>query len=314
MIFLFNFFISLLCKKTELKVFIIIFLILVMKSYQEIPPSIDELHQWNENKLINPRTNRKISTKSKIYKCLEKSHMTLNTRSYTWIDCHDNIEPITLDVIWTLKDKVKIKGTINDEEMIYYLDESEIVRGIKITSLIQMKKYNFIKHPITNKVISNDIFDLAEKKYAELLQEKKIDKIEKVVFISIDQKALDVFQKLSLKTFFIDHNEFLESLQSNSSLRKLNNEIKDFFQQNLPVELKKELYPLTGTPFNKSPDELNNLTNLQFKNYILDDMNTILKNGPDNQMLKYIIVGSLALVIPKIKEIYGDGFAFSFTI
>lgn len=288
-----------------------------MKTYLVEPVKIKELSQWEANKKINPRSGRKIKSTSKIYKYLEKELIKYKLRQkkeYTWIDCYDEKEPITLDIIWKLKNNKKIKGEIEDNDMIYYKDSFDLIRGFKIISLIRMFDNNYKNHPVTNDIIPEHVFKSAQEKYKVLVKENKIQDITKNVIVALDKKALNVFQKLSLDTFFIDHLEFLNSLNINGKMYKFNNEFKDIFNENLDEITKKTIYPPSGKPFNKKYDELCKMDNDTFKHYILDELNILLQNGSDNQMLKYIIVGTLGLVIPKIREIYGDGFSFSFNI
>lgn len=289
-----------------------------MKTYLEEPVKLSELKKWISDKNKNPRSGRKIKSTSRIYKYLEEKWNEYNSKrnieEFTWKDCKDDKEPITLDIIWEIKDSKKIKGEINENEMIYYQDKNKMVRGFLVSSLIRMKDMNCHKHPITNEFIPESVFEIASIKYKKLTDLNMIEKIEENVIIDIDKKALSVFQKLSLDTFFIDHLEFVNSLTNKSQLIKLNSEIKDFYDKNLDEKTKLKLHPPSGIAFNKDSSELDNLSVDDIKHYILDEMNFILTNGPKNHMVKYIIVGSLAIVIPKIKEIYGDGFSFSFMI
>ena len=49
-----------------------------MDKFKNNPVTINELNEWNKNKLENPRTNRKIKNESRLYNYLNKKYNELN--------------------------------------------------------------------------------------------------------------------------------------------------------------------------------------------------------------------------------------------
>ena len=72
-------------------------------SYYKIEPTNEELVKWSNNRLINPRTGRKITKQGKIYKLLDQIYNSKDLpKSIEIIDTYSqfrnkNIDPILLE-------------------------------------------------------------------------------------------------------------------------------------------------------------------------------------------------------------------------
>jgi len=101
-------------------------------------------------------------------------------------------------------------------------------------------------------------------------------------------------------------------LLDKTKLLKFNHEIKDIWIQNLTQEQRNEISikPL----FVKDKEELLKYKLEDIQKYLLENMKTVLKCNNENLsfMIFYILVGSLGIVIPEIKEAYSNvSFSFS---
>ena len=115
------------------------------------------------------------------------------------------------------------------------------------------------------------------------------------------------FQKLSNHSIFIDYTEFLELELGH--LHKLEYELKEFYYQNLSLDIRIQIDKKDGKLlFNNKPDLEENL-----KKYLIKNMNSILDNIDDEMKVfsYYIIVGALSLVISEVKDNYPN-YSFSF--
>ena len=129
--------------------------------------------------------------------------------------------------------------------------------------------------------------------------------------ITLKDKALDIFQKFSCISIFID-SEWFTRLEK-SKLLKFNYELRDFYNQNFSESQKNDI--CTRKLFVKSEDNFTNNTKEEVLSYLLDEIDALLSVNKEElkYMSNYILVGALGIVIPQIKELYPD-FSFSFTV
>lgn len=288
--------------------------------YIDNPVSINELKEWEKDKLINPRTKRKLKPNSIIIKYLESEYSKIknnesfiqkqhnqkiiqkeiqvkaepiqqNDKLYKIEDSIDDKDPISLSYFWKQNGDKKEIVHENPNSLILYKDGNGFIRCFEKESLEYMKSYNITKHPITQETIPNEVFLLVNKK--DIIKEK-----------TIEDYALGVFNKFNELSIFIDSELFVNLNKQN--LLKLSYEMKDLYQQNFSNSQKLEFSqePL----FNKSPQQLHNMDTKDIQRYLLQNMEIILniKNNNIKNMAFYILVGALSIVIPKIKEIYPD--------
>jgi hypothetical protein len=302
------------------------------KSIKINPLTDDELILWNSNQLVNPRTNRKINKDCLTYAILKREYykMILRNKEKQMFNinpkpnietieikdeepeissleklekillCMDDRDPISMNIFWSEKNNIKtIVYPLEDlDNLVFYNDIKNNLRCLEKETLKYLKTYNITKHPVTNELIPEELF-------------KNIISINlEEIKLSINELALDVFQLFTKKSIFISHESFM--LLDKTKLLKFNHEIKDIWIQNLTQEQRNEISikPL----FVKDKEELLKYKLEDIQKYLLENMKTVLKCDNKNLsfMIFYILVGSLGIVIPEIKESYSDvSFSFS---
>ena len=270
-----------------------------------------ELIKWKSNPILNPRTNRNIKEKGKIYKYLQhryniefsilESSEKINENSYSLIDSVDDKDPISLAVFW-IEESGKKKIIYSDiSVLILYKDSHNLIRCFERESLEYLKAHNINKHPITLDDIPEYVINKIKAK--NLDEDKKLQ--------TLNDLALEIFQKFSSLSIFIDSELFINL--NKEKLMKFNYEIKDIYKQNFSQEQLKEIS--NKILFSKSNHELETMSIDEIKKYLLLEIDNLLsvKKEELKYMCKYILVGTLSIVIPVIREMYPD-FCFSFLI
>jgi hypothetical protein len=128
---------------------------------------------------------------------------------------------------------------------------------------------------------------------------------------TLNEIALEIFQKFSTLSIFIDSEWFMDL--DKEKLIKFNYEIGDMYKQNFSGLQLKEIS--NRILFSKGNHELETMSINEVQNYLLLDMDDLLsvKKEELKYMCNYLLVGSLSVVIPDIREMYPD-FCFSFSI
>ena len=270
--------------------------------FNKIPLKIDELVNWIQEPLINPRTCKTIKYDGCIYKQINKAYLKNKINVDKLIDlinCHDDRDLISKTLFWVenngLKTSVYPIDKIN--ELIYYRDSKNRLICFEKESLQHLKKHNILYHPITMENIPANVFELLE----PLILTDNI--------ITNDDLSLQVFQTLSNMSIFINYELFLKL--SKSELCKFNFEIRDFWLQNFTDE---QRYLISNNNIlHKSKEELENYDLIKIQEYLLNQLIELLNCNKEEYkyMINCIIVGALGIVIPDIKDFYPD-FSFSF--
>jgi len=259
----------------------------------------DLLEIWNKNRNINPITGKKIKVNSKFYKQLLKEDYTYK-QIFKIDDTVDDKDPVTLNTFWIMKEgKKQIVYEGNIEDLIFYKDSHNFVRCFEKETLSYLKAHKITKNPITQEEIPKEILDSIE--------ERNLD--EDRNNLTIKEKALEIFQKFSKISIFIDSEWFLELAKD--KLKKFYYEVSSFYKENFSHEQRKIISP-ENTLFRKDSD-LNNMELEEIQLYILNEINILLdvQNEELKYMINYILIGALGFVIPEIRELYPD-FSFSF--
>lgn len=260
--------------------------------------NINNLIKWYNNKNINPKTNRKISSTGNIFKKLQTEYRLIFPNEYNYLDSIFHIDPISREPIWEIENGNKIfiyKYDYNN--LILYKDPDNHIICFEKETLKYLKKYKIFNHPITNRPIPLNILnenDLNGNHYNEN------DNI-----YNINSETLKVFLKLNNLSIFINHNEFLNLTENN--LEKLYYETKEFYYNNIPTEYRLE------EVFNIDLDEFKQNNFCEKQKIIIKNYLNILDNSSDNvkYLITYIIVGGLGIVNTNIKKLYPD-FSFNF--
>lgn len=269
--------------------------------------TIEQLKKWENNQLINPKTNKAIKKNGPTYKLIEKEYELnfdkIKTNSLSILNklltCDDDRDPISMNLFWVEKDNVKsIVYPLEELDNLVFYNENNKLRCLEKESIIHLKTYNMLKHPVSMEPIPKELFDSI-----------KIIEIDNTK-ISINDYALNVFQLFAKKSIFIDYKLFIEL--NKNDLLKLNSEIKDIWIHNLTFEqrniISKE--PL----FASNNSELYKLNDEKIQKYFLKNIKTALECDKEelSLIINYIIIGALGIVIPQVKDDYSD-VVFSFT-
>jgi hypothetical protein len=117
--------------------------------------TLDEYKQWLDNKNINPKTKRKIKPNNKIYKLYDLININDLYIKET-IDCKD---PISLNDFWIERDGIKEIVYKNINNLVFYTDSSNKIRGFEKESLSYMLGYSNKIHPVTGNLIPDHVFE-----------------------------------------------------------------------------------------------------------------------------------------------------------
>ena len=267
------------------------------------PLSLEELEKWKMNPLINPRTNKSIKKDAATYKLIEneynKNKNMIETGTLYILDkllhCNDDRDPISMNLFWIEKDNIKtvIYPLKELDQLVFYTDSNNKIKCLEKESISYLKTYNIYKHPVTMELLPKKIFEIIE---PIKFEENKI---------SINDFALNVFLLFTKKSIFIDYKLFM-NLDKNKLLT-FNNEFRDIWVQNL-TQQQREI--ICNKPiFDKTNSELLKINNLEvIQKYLLENIKIILECDKDelSLMINYIVIGTLGIVIPEIKENYAD--------
>ena len=125
----------------------------------------DKILEWYENKNINPYTKRKIKKDGITYKKLLKLYNKFilennnNNNILSPLDSIEDIDIISLNKIWEIKDGVKKIIYDNINNLITYKDENNNIHCFEKESIQYLKDYNIEFHPITKVRIPKDILE-----------------------------------------------------------------------------------------------------------------------------------------------------------
>lgn len=255
-----------------------------------------DLINWKLNQNINPKTNRKIKETGKIYKKLSVEYY--KNFKLDLFKIVDHIDIVSQDRFIITNRYGNRQWVYEDLDNIVFYQEENKIRAFTKFSLSFLKKNNINEHPISKKEIPDIIFENIS---IDKTESTKIDEPD------ISNQSKIFFQKLSFHSIFINYEHFLEL--DLGKLNKLEYELKEFYYENLPLDIRIQIDKKDGKSlFNNKPDLEENL-----KKYLIKNMNSILDNIDDEMKVfsYYIIVGALSLVISEVKENYPN-YSFSF--
>ena len=213
---------------------------------------------------------------------LEKEdNVVLNKSLYSLLnETIDDRDPISMTLFWVEIDGKRERAYPENINNLLFYKDSKGIRCFEKESLMYMKTYNLFNHPITMEPIPDDVF-------ANLDFVNMADK-------TIEEIALDTFQRFN--GFFIDYRWFLDL--DKSKLLKFNYELRDIYEKNFD----KKNFMMTKTSIEL--EIYNDIHSIQ--TYLLGELNMLLDLSRENTMVTYMLVGTLGLVVPEIKEIYPD--------
>ncbi|KAF4745674.1 hypothetical protein FOZ62_017828, partial [Perkinsus olseni] len=166
-------------------------------------------------------------------------------------------------------------------------------------------------HPVSRKVIPNDVLERADK-FINFLISKKLmtpSKKKDLAWIpvrrltreDIRNLSLEVFQEMARQSVVVDERTLLK--MSKEQLVAVIQELHSMFMNNFTAAQRRQLRPPKGQPFAFVPRPGNgrvNATNLPLAlaQYILRELRQILRRAPQNlkYMVSYVAVGALSSV------------------
>lgn len=301
--------------------------------------SEDNLLSWNNNRLINPITNRAIKENGPTFKkILKKYNEYLNKKNKIEnfyklciikkiqkkcrnrylskisgpgydnpLLCNNERDIISLDKIWENKDGEKVVNLEFDKKLLFTYESNNIIFGMNIESLETLLKKKIFKDPFTNVRFSNSTLNKIKNKILFLRKIKyNKNKTENYdIKQIINNKIINIIKILEKSDIYIDF-EWLNKLNKNSYI-KLYRELNDIFlnyKHNYIVlynQMIKKNYFVNDIHQLRS----NNFNNL--KNIIYSIILSILNENKEEHIQKicvYIITGALCYVSNQIKEAY----------
>ena len=132
---------------------------IIPKMFLIKPVTLDELVKWNENKNENPRTLKKINTKTLNY--LQKQYdINFNIlEKFNILDSIDDRDPVSFEPFWIIKDNIKHIVYNDISKLILYKDSKNFIRCFEKQSLENLKAHKINTHPITNEIIPDYVFN-----------------------------------------------------------------------------------------------------------------------------------------------------------
>ena len=174
---------------------------------------INYILKWNENKEINPLTGRKIKENGAKYNDFKKLYKKYFPNDFNFFDGNQR-DPVSLVDIWIVENNIKKFVYENFNNLILYKDENNLVNCFEKETINYFIEHKVENHPITFSKIPKYIFEM-------------IDFKKKIVKKTIKERSLDIFQKFTDISIFIDFDEFLKL--SNEDLNKYIMKLVIFF-------------------------------------------------------------------------------------
>ena len=228
-------------------------------------------------------------------------HKTKTKIMKTLLECNDDRDPISMNIFWVEEKSIRTIVYPKEQlkELVFYYDSNKHIRCFEKESLVYLKSYNIIKHPITMGPFPEELFKNIDVINLEETEKEK----------TLEEFALDVFQYFSNISIFIDYNWFLEL--DRKQLIKFNYELRDFWIQNFTEDQKKSISSISLLI--KQENDMRTYDIIMIQKYLLSQMKILLECNKEEYkyMVNYILLGALGIVIPKIKELYPD-FDFAF--
>ena len=271
-----------------------------MSQFKKREITTQELLDWKRKHLYNPRTNRKIKKNGRLFNYIQDKYNQVFPLGFDIFDSNDERDPISLKYFYNYdlsNNKQLVYTDINN--LILYQESESIIRCFEKESIQYLKAYDIMNHPISMKNIPNKIIE----DIPDIVINKEM---------SLEEKALQVFQLFTKISIFIDYKLYLNLKKED--LLTLNYEISDFYSQNLSIDDRKKIDREDGEKyFNLTKSTLQEKEEDFIKFYILEQIENILSYPEDDLkfMLNYIVLGGLSLVVKEVKEYY-DNFNFSF--
>lgn len=291
------------------------------------------IQKWNNNRLINPITNRKIKENGPTYNKFLNFYSKNNNCRYdinkitfiqknirNWylnkisgpafknpLDCNNDKDIISLDIIWKNKKNKKILELEFDKKLLFTYKINNLIFGLNIYSLEELFNKKIFIEPFTNTKFSKNLINLIYKKI-KFIKKISIKKKEKITYNQlINNKIIKIIKILEKDDIYINV-EWLKELKKINYI-KLYKEIQ--YILNSYKNLYNDIYNkiIVKNLFIYDQNYLNSLNILQLKGLIFDIIYIILNKEKELNIQKmscYIILAGLCYVSKTIKNAYPE--------
>jgi hypothetical protein len=219
----------------------------------------------------------------------------------------DDSDPITMQTFWTEIDgKRHATNETNKYFLFSYKDSKNKIRCLSINTICDMINNAIYTHPITQELIEYDDIQRAI---------KLIEIFKKINFFETEKELTE--QKIKSMTLELFHRFKIQGIELESQwftglnfqlLVKFTKDLYNICRANIQIIDPVKQFNLFS---NKGESYESNITNeylLKLKANVLIELNELLDlpKNKNNTIPYYIVVGSLANIVPKLKESYPD--------
>lgn len=292
------------------------------------------LIEWNNNRLVNPLSKRKIKANGPTYNKLLNEYNKIKDNNYLKniikiqnkyrlkylskisgpgynnpLLCNNSRDVISLDNIWTEKNNKKYLDLEFDKKLLYTYKVNNFIFGLNILSLEEcFNKCNY-KDPFTNIKFSKTLIKEIKKKinFIKKINIKKKENENLSYKKIIDNKILNIIKILEINDIYINF-EWINKIKKNKFI-DIYKELNYIFKYH--KETHNDLYQemIKKDYFNYNLGYLIKLNSNQIKGFIFDIIYSILnseKKDYAQKMTCYIILATFCLVSTEIKNAYPD--------
>jgi hypothetical protein len=84
---------------------------------------------------------------------------SLNIQELYLLSCIDDKDPVSLNNFWIIENNIKKIVHENIRNIIFYYDSNNLIRGFEKETLEYLKGYGISKHPVTQEIIPDEVFN-----------------------------------------------------------------------------------------------------------------------------------------------------------
>jgi len=229
----------------------------------------------------------------------------------------DEIDPVTMDTIWTMNNGVRVPGDIGRYYLFSYFDSKKKLRCLTIFTMYNLIQDNNLMHPTTTEPIP--IADIKRAKRLIAIYQSKIglfndDSNNASPEFKLKNRLTKLFKKFHQHSIYLEEN-WLTNLTDQTNLHKIITEteklvsnnlssihpnLQNFrvFQRRRPAPVKGKLNKTNKTQFDY----------LEMQEYIVGEWEKLINaaNNPNNQIPIWIIALGLSYVVPDVKQKFPD--------
>lgn len=265
---------------------------------------------YDYNLIIIQAHVRRFITQCKMYRIYGPAYQNL-------LLSHDNLDPISLEQIWDIKNSVKINICEIPRYLIFsFKDSRNKIRVYNILSLLKIKSYDN-KDPITRTILDPIITQYLEErlnfmKHFNLWDDKLVQHEKQTQIQNVKNMVTDITIILNHNNIYINNTDILNI--SHSKLVQLYSECRSilYHPDNVSIYNKLSKDNLFFQTKGETLIKISNITEIQ--TIVFNEILQILKQPElhdKNKHISYIILGALMYVSPNIYNIYTNELQFT---